>query len=80
MKEERKVMLILESLSKAIEDVNVEINEMKESQPDSENAGVFELALKGKKERKKDLETLYKGIKDNYIPQEATLSDIFDQI
>lgn len=80
MKEERKVMLILESLSKAIEDVKAEIKEMKESQPDVNNAGVFELALKGKEERKKDLKLLYNGIKDNYIPQEARLTDIFDQI
>ena len=53
---------------------------MEESQPNSENAGVFELALKGKRKRKKDLKELYNGIKDNYIPQEKVLTDIFDQI
>ncbi|MEC9489670.1 MAG: hypothetical protein UMU04_01880 [Halanaerobiales bacterium] len=80
MKEERKVMLILESLSKALEDVETEMKEMEKSQPSSENAGVFELALKSKKQRKADLKELYNGIKDNYIPQEKVLTDIFDQI
>ena len=80
MKEGRKVILILESLAKAIENVKAEIKEMKESQPTAADAGVFELALKSKKERQKDLDNLYNGIKNNYIPGESVLTDFFDQI
>jgi len=80
MQEERKVILIMESLNDAVEKIEAEIEEMEKQKPNSGNAGVFELALKSKKERKKDLIELHKGIKDNYIPKEATLIDIFDKI